>query len=504
MPSSRSLRTTAVAGAAAFVTLAVGGSADAVAPRATTTSPAKAAAGWLAQQFTDHYDYPGGTYFDGGTTADSIYALAAAGVGKRQIDASIAYFKKHVDDYTSVHDTSGKPGPYDGSIGKTAVAALVADADPTRFGGYNLLHALKQDQCTSASQPKNDKDYTTPVCPAPGAARNIYSSISESLAILAEARGAARYGASYAPDQAATDYFLSLQCPNGGFTSATDGSSPCTSDPDATGYAMMALQALGGQSAALDHAAHWLTSVRNSDGSWTAQHVHNVDSTGLAAAALRAHGVDISKSRAWLATQQVKTGPTVGAGATRGALKYQGHFDASSSIKATADGILGMVHGGSLATLSAASAAPDSPVLALAAPTVRSPHVVAGHTQTVTGTGFAAGETVAAVLAPATAPLAHAQADHNGSVTLSFTVPPTNVGKHAITFTGRRSGLASTASFTVTAAPVASVPTASSAPPLADTGRDAHQTNLEIALGVGLITAGAAFVLVGRRRPWRR
>ena len=84
--------------------------------------------------------------------------------------------------------------------------------------------------------PKSDKDYTTPVCPAPGAARNIYSSISESLAILSEARGARSYGSSYAPDAAAMSYFLSLQCANGGFTSDTTGGQKCapTRTPPAT------------------------------------------------------------------------------------------------------------------------------------------------------------------------------------------------------------------------------------------------------------------------------
>ena len=74
--------------------------ADAAAPH-TTTAPAKAAAGWLAQQFTNHFDYAGSTFFDGGSTADAIFALSAAGVGKDKIESAITYFAKHVDDYTS-------------------------------------------------------------------------------------------------------------------------------------------------------------------------------------------------------------------------------------------------------------------------------------------------------------------------------------------------------------------------------------------------------------------
>ena len=87
----------------------------------------------------------------------------------------------------------------------------------------------------------------------------------------------------------------------------------------------------------------------------------------------------------WLASQQVDSGPTVGKGASRGALKYNGAFDATSSVKATADGILGMAGHGSLATLSDASAIAATPVLALAPGTAQHTHVVAGRQQTVTG-----------------------------------------------------------------------------------------------------------------------
>ncbi len=225
-------------------------------------------------------------------------------------------------------------------------------------------------------------------------------------------------------------------------------------DPDATGYAMMALQAAGHQSAALDRAAQWLKKIRNADGSWTAQHVHNVDSTGLAAAALRAHGVATSRSAAWLTSQQVRTGPTIGAGATRGALKYNGAFDAASSVKATADGILGMVGRGSLATLSDAAAIAGTPVLALKPGTVQRKRVVAGRAQTVSATGFAAHEAVAGVLRPGGRSVGTARSDKDGSVTLTFTVPRSATGSRSVVLTGARSGLRTeTASFHIAAAP---------------------------------------------------
>lgn len=503
MFSSRSARPLALATAGVLTAVGVfAAPADAATPQ-TTTSPAKAAAGWLAQQFTNHFDYAGSTFFDGGTTADAIFALSAAGVGKTKIDSAMTYFRKHVDDYTSLHDKTGKPGPYDGSVAKTAVAALVAGVDPTHFGGYNLLHALKHDQCTTASAPKNSKDTKTPVCPAAGAARNIYSSVSESLAILAEARGAAKYGSTFAPDGAALSYFLSLQCANGGFTVDTAGGAHCVGDPDATGYAMMALQAAGHQSAALDRAAQWLKKIRNADGSWTAQHVHNVDSTGLAAAALRAHGVATSRSAAWLTSQQVRTGPTIGAGATRGALKYNGAFDAASSVKATADGILGMVGRGSLATLSDAAAIAGTPVLALKPATVQRKRVVAGRAQTVSATGFAAHEAVAGVFRPGGRSVGTARSDKDGSVTLTFTVPRSATGSRSVVLTGARSGLRTeTASFHIAAAPAtaAAAPAGGGALSLADTGRDSRQTVVELGVGLGLVVTGALALVIGRRR----
>lgn len=494
----------AAAIATSLTVLALGpAGAPAAAPR-TTATPAKGAAGWLAQQFGTHFVAYGS--FDGGTTADAIYALAAAGVGKDKINAAVDYFAAHVNEYTSVSDTSGKPGPYDGAVGKTAVAAMVADADPTHFGGYNLLQALKDDQCTSVSHPTNS-DYSIPECPAPGSARNSYSSIAESLAILAEARGAQRYGSTYAPDAAATSYFLSLQCANGGFTAGTSGGAHCVSDPDATGYAMMALQAQGDQPAALARAAHWLTSVRNADGSWTAQHVHNVDSTGLAAAALRAHGVNTDRSAAWLVSQQMTVGPTVGAGASRGALKYQGSFNATSSIKATADGILGMVAHGSLATLSDRSAAADVPVLALAAPTVDH-RAVAGRALTVTGTGFSSGEAVHGELGSRPTGIGTARANRSGTVSLTFTVPSGFAGRHVLTLTGHRSELASSRVVNIVAAqqpsaaqqPPAAPPNRTSQPTLAATGLDGRQVTVDVALGAGLVVAGALLLVIGRRR----
>lgn len=518
-------RAVAVLASATTVLLLNPLTASAAPTPATTTDPAAAAAGWLAQQFVgaDHKASPSGDhlegsfgsppsyYFDGGRTADAIYALAAAKSGKDRIDAAIGYFAVHVADYTSINDTTGKPGPYDGQVGKSALAAMVAGADPTAFGGHNLLQALKDDECTVASAPANEKDFSTPVCPAVGAARNIYSSISESFAVLAAARGAAQHGAQYGPSAAAVGYFLSLQCPGGGFTGLT---AACANDSeattDATAYAAFALAALGGHQAQLDGALGYLESKRAAGGYWVAEGGPDVDSTGLATAALAAAGRDVNASRAWLVSQQVTDGPTVGAGASRGALTYQGKFDAFSSVKATADGLLGLVPDGSLATLTANGATSGTEVLALSDPVVSAGSVAQGRRQTVTGTGFAAGERVTAVVHSSPLSIGTVTANAAGTAALTFTVPATlAAGTHRLVLTGTTSGLSSEASFTVTAAPPtaspgstppAAAPQSGAGAPLAATGLDGPHLLVIGLAGAAMLAAGVALSVAGRRR----
>ena len=516
-----SVRLPFAAAVAALAATALFASSPAVAaPQApaTTTSPTVAAAGWLAHQFVDgnHFTYPktpgsSTAYYWGGLTASGLFALAAAKVGSDQMEQVLHYMGTQAKGDANL-GTGMSPGPYDGSVATYALAAEVSGANPADFGPdhLNLQQALADDECTAVSAPASSTDYTTPTCPGIGSARNIFSSVSESLAILAQARGGQQ------PSAAASTYFLSLQCPGGGFTGLT---TECTTDTNAsvdeTAYAVMALQALGGHSTELGRAATWLLGQRSRAGYWVAQGGPDVDSTGLAAAALDGVGKDVASSRTWLASQQVTDGPTVGVGARRGALKFQGAFDASSSIKATADGVLGLAEHASLATLTAAGATASVPVLALAAPVITSTSVRQGGAQTVTGTGFAAGEKVSGVLHSTPVALGTVRADASGTARLRFTVPSTlAAGTHTVVLTGQ-SGLTSRTSFTVTAAPVTAPTTAPATPAasqngvdvsncdptqLACTGRDGGQTRGELVLGVALVLLGGLASYAGRRR----
>jgi hypothetical protein len=271
----------------------------------------------------------------------------------------------------------------------------------------------------------------------------------------------------------------------------------------------MALEALhtapAGKAAA---AARWLGAQQQSTGSWVDQGGPNVDSTGLAAAALDAAGRDAGTARAWLASQQVTAGPTVGAGASRGALQFEGKFDAATAVKATSDGMLGMVPHGSLATLTDAHATPGTALLALAPATLSGSRAQRGQTVRVSGTGFSRGEPVRIRLANARVASGTAGAD--GSVSVRLTVPGSApLGRQPVTLTGVHSLLSSSTALVVraqAAAPSSPAPTPTPTPTapsggepvLAATG-PSHLGAL-VAGGAGFVVLGGLALRVGRRR----
>jgi hypothetical protein len=447
--STRLFAATAVFSVAAALLNPISAYAAVPAP-ATTTNSAAGAAGWLARQLEnsagtasntgDHLNYVGFPGFDGGTTADVVFALTAAKVGRNKVNAVLSYYAKHVNDYTSVSDTTGAPGPYAGSLAKAALAAIIGGANPTKFGGYNLIRALKTSECSSVSAPTSNSDFTTPTCPAVGAGRNIFSSVAESFVVLAEAR-------SGGVTTAGLKYFLSLQCADGGFTVATTGGSSCRSDLDSTSYAVSALLAVKGHSLEVNRAVSYLIAHRAKNSAWYSDGKANVDSTGLAASALAATGHNVVASQKWLASQQVLTGTTIGTGSARGALKYNGAFG-TSSVKATADGLLGLANKASLASLTQVGSTGTSPVLAPAGVASIRPAGRGGIAK-VTAIGFSKSETITITITSPTVALRVAKATANGNVALSFALPAgLKKGKHTAKLTGRTSGLSLTFTFT--------------------------------------------------------
>jgi hypothetical protein len=301
-------------------------------------------------------------------------------------------------------------------------------------------------------------------------------------------------------------YLTSLQCPGGGFPSAN---ASCTKDTDAdvdsTAYAVMALQAAGGASSALANAVEWLVAQQNPAGYWTGQGVPNVNSTGLAAAALAGQHKDISAAQSWLRSQQVTPGKP-GAGA----LAYSGKFTptsstaASPSLLGTAQGLLGLAANGSLATLDgagiSAGAALFAPIAGSAGSTVK-----IGATSTVTGTGFQAGEKVTAVLHSDPVTVGSGTAAADGTVTINYSVPSVDVGLHTVVLTGGSSGLSASNAVQVAAASASSIPTSpvassSSTTVLANTGQNRSGLTVLMAAGAIAVLGGAALQWAGRGR----
>jgi hypothetical protein len=401
-----------------------------------TTHRIQAAAGWLATQFVDrsHLPAPDGDHFDQkfghnffpnfGENADAVFGLAAGKAGRGKVNAALDYLVDNIDAYTDLSNSDGF-GPFDGSIGKLALAAIVAGRNPAHLGGHDLLAALAADECPNAS--------TT--C-TPGAAANIFSSISESFVILAESRASGS-----GPSADAVSYFLSLQCANGGFTSGTTACGSHAADVDATSYAIMALTALGDHPAKLHHAVVWLRGKQHARGYWVSQQVPNTNSTGLAAAALNGARRPLAGARRWLRSQQIRAGAP-GAGGFR----YAGGFEpttnsaTSSSVLATAQALTGLVDRGSLAVLRGAGSTRGT---ALFAPTVKAPgRVRAGAKVTVTGTGFAAGEEVTMTLHGHHTGLGAATfADPSGVVRVRFHLGRAFAGTHTIKVVGVSSAL---------------------------------------------------------------
>jgi hypothetical protein len=477
------------------------GSASA-APLRTTTDPTQAAAGWLAGRLDGgtHVTYLG--FFDGGTTADVVFGLAAAGVGKSTTSDILDFLQKppNADSYVDLSARFG--GPYTGSAAKAALAFLVGGRDPSRVaaGGLSLTQALRM-ECTSVDVSTTATHY----CPAVGAGLGTFSSISESFIVLT----AARLGSPLDDSGAAMTWFRSLQCPDGGFTSDVPEAgcaSNALADVDATAYALMALAAIPAPSAAdkaaATAAAGWLVKSQNSDGSWTAQSVHNTDSTGLAAAALTGVGRKTDMAHAWLREQQIITGPTVGPGATRGALGYAAASDEHSRMKATADGLLGL-GGGALGTLTAAHSIADAPVLALPAPRLTG-ELRPGGTVRLTASGFQAKEKVRVQIHSTPVTLATVPASSSGSVSASVEVPTgLSAGRHTVTVTGQTSTLSATATVIVVAAPAGTSSAAGSgttSTPLAATGVDGRQLAAVGATALLMLLSGGALLATGRRR----
>lgn len=237
-----------------------------LAPVAAAASPTAAASAYLAGNLVngDHLTNSFGD--DYGLTADLAIALAAADDQDAALAKVVKFLAAHVADYA---DPAGAntafPGPYGGAVGKLALVAEITGQDPHHFGGFDLLQTLTDNVCTGPNAS----------CGAAGDFFGAFSTISQSLAVLALAR------AGVTPPAATITRLTGMQCPDGGFS--TDlFSTTCSSEVDTTGYAVQALSLVAGTGTVVGNARGYLLAAQQPDGGFNGAAAENANSTGLA------------------------------------------------------------------------------------------------------------------------------------------------------------------------------------------------------------------------------
>jgi hypothetical protein len=320
MPYPRHLAITTAGAAlallAGFVPTAT--AADATTPNATAVNAAavsatlpdlpqlpaaQAAATWLANQLTPQGFIPnaeGSTQPSLSSTAQAVLALAAANVDRSGAERAVGYLESNVDAYVTS----------DGVDGPAQLALLILDAEavgvnPTSFGGTNLVSRLLATEQTS------------------GVDAGLFGTEDQVAAFsaggyqqgLALAALAAAGVTGTAQTEAAVNWLVGEQCPDGGWTSpdnagdagdAGSGANPCSGAPadfagpdtNSTAVAVEGLAAQGAITPSVSSAAlSFFSAGQDPDGGWSfypnaadAPQSTDPDSTSLVIQALVALG----------------------------------------------------------------------------------------------------------------------------------------------------------------------------------------------------------------------
>lgn len=296
-------------------------------PSLPQATQAKAAAKWLATQvnangYIPSTTTPGAPDLD--ATANTVLALASAGVGTGKANSALTYLEGHVSSYVTV---SGSDGP--GQLALLILDAHALGVAPTSFGGTDLVARLLATQRTTggnaglfgAQSPMFDGAYR------------------QGLALAALAAAGIRSGATVTK---AESWLSAQQCSDGGWTSYITSSNPCTGDPanfegpdtNSTALAVEGLKAqhaLGATAAA--KALQFLTGAQDADGGWayepnsaTAPGSTDPDSTALVFQALLALGTPPSAPKLSKAADPVAVLDSfqIASGSGAGALAFPG------------------------------------------------------------------------------------------------------------------------------------------------------------------------------------
>lgn len=326
------LKSKAFLGASAAVALLlIAGVAVTASDESAPAADADSAARWLGDQLDDGVVsavYDGKASPDYGLTADVLLALASLDAEAADRAAILAALEANVDAYIGSDAEA-----YAGATGKLATAVQAAGGDPTAFGNQNLVEKAQArlvtegDEAGRATDASSFGDYS--------------NTIGQSWVIRGLAEGKASAGAL----ESATSYLLRQQCEDGAFRSnmftvaapaieddpstdwddampevlpvdrdcgeaTTEGDDELTVDATALGIqALLASHDAGGNDLQddIDQGVEWLLEQQADDGSFKNDDIANTNTTGLAAATLRAAGEAEAADRAadWIGAYQV-------------------------------------------------------------------------------------------------------------------------------------------------------------------------------------------------------
>lgn len=338
-------RSLATIGATLVALLAIGAGAPTGAGAQTETTPAQAAGSWLADQLVDgerfESEFDGVVFPDYGLTADTVVALAAAGVADGFAASATEWLG--TSEVTTGYAGDGDESTSSGGLAKLAIVAQTRGLDARSWGedDVDLIQRLLDIEDANGRFVDNP-DFG-----------NDFKTFSHAFVVVALAR---QDGVEVS--DASLDLLLSSQCDDGGF-SGTLAPQECTSTVDATATALMGLIAVDRDDDAeeIDDAVSYLLDLQGDDGN-----LGNANATGLAAYVLGLAGETAAAQdgASFLQSLQLDCDDPE---EHRGAVDVDGgEFDAGSATRATSQAIMGLSGEGYLGA-SAAAATTEQPRL---------------------------------------------------------------------------------------------------------------------------------------------
>jgi hypothetical protein len=331
-------RTTALVGGLVALMSATAPSASAAGPTLPQTAAAKAAAVWLASQFTAKGYIPvsaGSTQPDYGDTVQAVLAFETTGNESALKNKALTYLSNHIDAYVKV---GGQDAP--GQLSYLILAAVGAGQDPRTFGGTNLLSRLKATMRTTGAQaglfgvqsPKYDGAYRQGLSLVALAAAGVHVSRTGRAATwLVRQRCASGGWETFRADTA-------TNCP------PVDPSTFAGPDTNSTGLAVDGLAAQG--VTIHSRTVGWLARAQTADGGWGYQKgdAFDANSTAGVIQALLADGLDPTSAQFDTGSQNVVAALLslqVTSGSGTGGIAFQANSDGTltANVLATVQAI---------------------------------------------------------------------------------------------------------------------------------------------------------------------